>query len=95
LAITFPPTQENFDRIFIFQSIFRKLAKVQHQKNNSMTFLWMIATLATSQKWKTKNTWPLFFFWRTSFHHFAKRIFKKHSVTNPFLKTRIAKKKTE
>jgi hypothetical protein len=38
------------------------MAKTQHQKNNSMMFLWMIATLATSQKWKTKNTLAVVFF---------------------------------
>jgi hypothetical protein len=32
LAIVFPPKKENIDRIFILQSIFRKMAKIQHQK---------------------------------------------------------------
>ncbi len=82
--------------MFILQSIFRKMAKIKHQKDNSMMFVWMIATLATSQKWKTKNTMvaAFFFFSGELIFTILRKEFSKTILSQiPFLKTKIAKKK--
>jgi hypothetical protein len=70
------------------------MAKIKRQKNNSMMFVLMIATLATSQKWKTKNTMDAAFFSGDLIFTILRKEFSKTILSQiPFLKTKIAKKK--